>query len=442
MAGLLAASLCLWLWEPDPAFGNGAFPDSLQILLPADRPDQLALATNFGVIISDDGGKTWTWVCEGDLGDPLYLAYLYQLGPSPTDRLVAVTPDNIVSSVDNACTWQKATGAIESALPSDTFPDPVDPERIFAIATPLGINGVPTLYESRDGGRTLNTRLFEATITGGLTGVEISRSAPRTLYVASYATTRAGMVTTYHPKLSHSTDDGATWTTVDLDPAAGATSAKIIAVDPENAQRVFLRILGAVERLGITDDGGKTVRTPVEIAGTMGGFVRLPSGVIIVGGAMPAAVGEVPKGAAYRSVDGGSTFTPWENPPRVRGLAHRAGKLYVAGDNFVDGYALAEISEDGKTVKPLMRFEDVRSMKACVRAQCMNSCRMRVQLGLFAESVCSAGTDGGAGGAGGSGGGGPPKKTGCGCHTADSGADSIRWLLLLGALVVFRRSRR
>jgi MYXO-CTERM domain-containing protein len=442
VAGLLAASLGLCLSRPDPAFGNGAFPDSLQILLPADRPDQIGLATNFGIIISDDAGKTWSWVCEGDLGDPLYLAYLYQVGPSPIDRLLAVTPDNIVSSVDNACTWQKAGGAIETALPSDVFPDPVDPEHIYAIATPLGVNGVPTVYESRDGGRTLSTRLYEATITGGLTGVEISRSAPRTLYVASYATTKAATVTTYHPKLSHSTDDGATWTTVDLDPAAGATSAKIIAVDPDNAQRVFLRILGAVERLGITEDGGKTVRTPVEIAGTMGGFVRLPGGVLLVGGTMPAAVGEVAKGAVYRSVDGGSTFTAWENPPRVRGLGQRAGKLYVAGDNFVDGFALAEISEDGKTVKPLMRFEDVASIKGCVRAQCVNDCLKRAQLGLFAASVCSVGTDGGAGGAGGSGGSGPPKKTGCGCHTADGGPDRFGWLLLLGAVVVFRRSRR
>jgi MYXO-CTERM domain-containing protein len=422
--------------------GNGAFPDSLQILLPADRPDEIALATNFGVIMSDDGGRTWSWVCEGDLGDPLYAAYLYQLGPAPTNRIVAVTPDNIVSSVDNACTWQKAAGAIEMAMPSDVFPDPVDPQRIFAIASPFGGISTPTsVYESRDGGRTMNKVLFQAPITGGLTGVEISRSSPRTLYVASYATMTVNNVTTFQPKMSHSTDDGATWTTVDLDPSVGATSAKIIAVDPENSQRVFLRILGAVERLGITDDGGKTVRTAVEIKGTMGGFVRLPSGVIIVGGSMPANVGEVAQGAAYRSVDGGATFTRWDNPPRVRGLAQRAGHIYVAGDNFVDGFALAEISEDGKTVKPLMKFEDVRAIKECVRAQCVNDCMRRAQLKLWPETVCGAGIDAGAGGAGGSGGTTPPRKTGCGCRTAGTAADGITWMLLLGALVVFRRSR-
>jgi len=49
---------------PGAAHGNGAFPDSEGILLPADRPDQLLLATNFGLFTSDDAGKTWAWSCR------------------------------------------------------------------------------------------------------------------------------------------------------------------------------------------------------------------------------------------------------------------------------------------------------------------------------------------------------------------------------------------
>src|SRR6187431_1924660 len=41
-----------------PARADGAFPDSLQILLPADRPNVIGLATNFGVILSEDAGRT------------------------------------------------------------------------------------------------------------------------------------------------------------------------------------------------------------------------------------------------------------------------------------------------------------------------------------------------------------------------------------------------
>ena len=38
------------------AAANGAFPDSDAVMVPVDRPQQIMLATNFGLIISDDGG--------------------------------------------------------------------------------------------------------------------------------------------------------------------------------------------------------------------------------------------------------------------------------------------------------------------------------------------------------------------------------------------------
>ena len=57
------ASLTL-LASAGRARANGALPASYGILLPADKPEQVVLATNFGMIISDDGGKSWLWTCE------------------------------------------------------------------------------------------------------------------------------------------------------------------------------------------------------------------------------------------------------------------------------------------------------------------------------------------------------------------------------------------
>src|SRR5215831_12245059 len=70
-----------------PARANGAFPDSLQILVPAAEPHRIILATNFGLIISDDDGATWEWTCEARAKDN---TILYQQAATPSNRLYAV----------------------------------------------------------------------------------------------------------------------------------------------------------------------------------------------------------------------------------------------------------------------------------------------------------------------------------------------------------------
>src|SRR5947209_6557024 len=53
LCALIAFSIAS-LAAPSPARADGAFPDSLQVLLPAGQPHRIILATNFGLIISED----------------------------------------------------------------------------------------------------------------------------------------------------------------------------------------------------------------------------------------------------------------------------------------------------------------------------------------------------------------------------------------------------
>src|SRR5205823_2726073 len=69
------------------ARANGAFPDSESILTPDDRPQQILLVTNFGLISSADNGKTWLWSCEQQ-GNAL--GAFYQQTPAPKNRLFTV----------------------------------------------------------------------------------------------------------------------------------------------------------------------------------------------------------------------------------------------------------------------------------------------------------------------------------------------------------------
>src|SRR5689334_2030057 len=62
--GVAALVIALATVVPKQAVADGAFPDSMQIFVPADAPHRIILATNFGLITSDDDGATWEWSCE------------------------------------------------------------------------------------------------------------------------------------------------------------------------------------------------------------------------------------------------------------------------------------------------------------------------------------------------------------------------------------------
>lgn len=364
-----------------PARADGAFPDSLQILLPADRPDVIGLATNFGVILSEDAGRTWQWVCEGE---ELQYATLFQVGPPPLNRFFAASIHGIVSSDDLACTWKVAGGLFAGSVGRDVFPDPSDPDHVLAIALPIEGQAV---FESSNGGLTFDRVVHQAGPQETVVGVEVAASDPRTLYVVGY------LGQGVRPQLLRTYDGEATWETVDLQPVLGSSFVRIIAVDQRNPRRIFLRNQAAAyEELVISDDGGTTLVRPVRVMGQLGGFAVLPSGTIVVGGV--ANLGTTKTGAAFRSRDGGLTFELWPSQPRVRALAQRGGMLFVAGDNYNDGFALAVSTDEGTTLTPILRYEDVSAVKACVHGACGTACDYQASIGLWPASVCDAGAAG------------------------------------------------
>lgn len=380
---LAALTLGLFVWQgggASPARADGAFPDSQSILTPAALPHEIALATNFGLVLSTDDGGTWTWTCEQTLN-----AYggLYQMGAPPRNRLYAVAPAGLVFSDDSACTWSLASGAVSGMNVLDAFPDPSNPDRVFVVAAETADGGITyALFESIDGGATVSTLRYTADAGDHITGVEIARSDPTVVYV----TLTSG--TTFTPKLGRSTDGGKTWQLHDLGAALGAgiTSIRLMAVDPQDATRAFLRVGGAAgELIAVTSDGGATVQMPLSFpGGIVSAFARLDDGRVIVGGVM----GVDP--VAFASSDHGATFTPLPAPPHLRALGARGALLYAVADDVADGYAIATSTDEGMTWKPLMRYDQIQAIQACAKAQCQTDCLARADLDQWPTSFCSA----------------------------------------------------
>jgi MYXO-CTERM domain-containing protein len=424
---------------PRSAHANGAFPESYQLVLPANRPRQIVLATNFGLIISDDDGATWTWTCEQK---PTVMGALYGVSAPPLDRFFSLsTLVGLAYSDDDSCTWTSSGGSLDTALATDYFPDPTNPMRVYALGAPPNDDTVPPkVFPSDDGGKTFGAALFTAPTGMTLSGLESARSEPQTLYLATFTTG-------FHPKLQRSKDGGTTWTELDVEPSLGTNNFRIIAVDPNDATVLTVRVIETTgESVAISRDGGSTFTKVAHIAGQLTAYVRLDSATILVAGALAI------DGVGFRSTDGGLTFTDWtprttsdggapdlsedggaQRPPHLRALAARGGKLYAAAKNFSDDWAVGVSTDEGVTFRRLARYDQVASIRACVRALCEQSCEFQAGAQIWPPDTCAAPRVTPPQ---------PPAKKGCGCQVGDAGAASGAGLVLAALWLTRARRRR
>jgi len=434
-AGLVVSSVvscvvsCVVALSPRAARADGAFPESYQLIAPADQPGKLVLGTNFGLFLSDDDGATWTWTWTCEQLQTMNASF-YNIGPGPLDRVLAISDMGFAYSDDGSCTWKTATGPVTSLVARDYFPDPTNAMRVLVLASPvLGTPG--EVLPSSDGGGTFGTPLFTAPATGTLTSIEIARSDPQTVYVAMNTATTVGTTTTIHPSLVRTTDGGTTWTTIAADASLGASSFFIIAVDPVDARVLTVRVLEpAGDAVAVSRDGGMTFTRTLGVAGgTLSAYARLDSGTELLGG----VVGTV--GVEYQSTDVGTTWTPWTPTPtmHLRALAARGGKLYAAAKNYSDTFAVGVSTDGGATFQKLLLYDEVKSIQACAQTACLESCQHQAGLAVWSSAICGASTTP------------PPTKTpaksGCAIAGAGDSAVGAGALVSLVGLVAWRRAR-
>jgi hypothetical protein len=342
------------------------------------------------------------------------------------------------------------------------FPDPTNADRVLAIGVAGGVHAV---FESADGGATFGALLYQAAAGDLITSVESARADPRVVYVALLGADGG-------PKLARTGDGGAHWTVNDLGADLGPGLPRIIAVDAADPNTVLLRWSSTAggEAVALTRDGGATATKPLSIPHYFTSFVRMPDGALVLSAV--AVVSPAQKSALFVSHDDGASFQENDAVPSVVAVAQRDGTLYGATDNFGDGYALGASVDEGVTWQPVVRFDQIGSIAACVRTnpQCQATCEALAGNGLgspgtiWDQAVCSAGagagggtagTGGGSGAGGATGGGGAGAGTGTGgsMHSSSGGGCSLApvradgfaeaWIVV-GALATVgrRRARR
>jgi photosystem II stability/assembly factor-like uncharacterized protein len=233
---------------------------------------------------------------------------------------------------------------------------------LFYIAA---VNG--GIWRSDDAGRTWNP-IFDAAPTGSVGALAVAPSDPKILYAGS----GEGL---QRPDLAvgdgvyKSTDGGNTWTNLGL--REGQQIAGI-AIDPRNADRVFVAVLGHPygpnEERGIyrSTDGGATWQRVLYENANVGGFAVAidPHDPNVVYATLWAArqapweIGmsfEIAGSGVFKSIDGGST---WHR--LMSGLPPRVGRceVAIAPSNPQIVYVYADVERKGNESGALYRSDD------------------------------------------------------------------------------------
>lgn len=293
-----AAVAAMVLSKAAPAGANGRFPASNQIVFSPSNPDVIMARTTFALLPSTDNGATWRYLCEDTLGLPSTTYEDPELAFSQSGALVAGLPAPTIGldvSNDLGCSWNCIGGPLANQQIADTVVRPDSPHEVLALTSTFGIidgGSYSQIFQSTDDGATwaaLGTAIDSSIL---VTTIDVAANDPTRIYVSGtrgYGAARTA-------SLLVSVDTGQTWTEYPIpqflgDQPGGEASIYIGAVDPTDADRVYLRSSGSADgghsRLYVTTDAGTSFTVAqdflVEAAGTsiigeLLGFALAPDG--------------------------------------------------------------------------------------------------------------------------------------------------------------------
>ncbi len=346
----VAYALTLGPWWHGVAHANGRFPSSQYAVIgPGRGDDLLAVRTTFGLVVSDDGGQRFRFLCEE--------AFEYRDGYDPSlawtqnGTLLVGVEDGLQASA-TLCDPRRRL-ELQGQYVVDLTNDPAG-RVVLAALRSRDVEPVMRVARSDDGGLTFDVPRDGLADTAPLT-VDIAPSDARTVY----ATALTHPNTTRDPTLLRSTDGGRTFVRTRA-VFSGVSDVYLAGVDGRDPRRLYLRgrlrtdLDGgpdAGSALFVSDDGGDTARELTRTVGPMAGFALSDDGAHVwIGGSDPR------DGIQVR--DGDGPFRTLSTEP-VNCLRWHAGALYLCGVLGATDVVLWRSRDLGATRDPLVHVGDI-----------------------------------------------------------------------------------
>ncbi|MBV9949725.1 MAG: exo-alpha-sialidase [Myxococcales bacterium] len=426
------------------ARANGRYPASNRIVVQPSAPSVVILRATYGLLLSHDAGEHWSWLCEDVLGVPPGSTEDPPVEMTVSGAIVAgsMPAYGLAASPDTGCNWSAANGDLAAQLVKDLAVRPGVAGDVVAVTSTLGpdvsADGGPgyaqQLYESVDDGVTWTARGSPIDPSAIVTTVDLAASAPHRVYASAFR----GPLGARSASLFVSDDDGATWVErpVPIDPTR-ESEVDIGAVDPLNADLVYLRTVGPPSRLLVSNDAGATYTVALSLDDNMLGFAISPDGSKLYAGSAKAGLFVATRDALM-----------FENTSHihVQCLTATAAGLWACSDppsGFVAGLSTDDgatfTAKLGLTAPPLISCAADASAAQCAGAPLQTYC---AQLGCPAVNAAPTDAsviDGGVIAP-------VVSVKGCGCAVPGWGPGAAQGALLAGlagaGLLAGRRRRR
>jgi MYXO-CTERM domain-containing protein len=370
------ASALAALLQSLPAAANGRYPASNALLFSPSDSNLVVLRATFGILLSHDGGATWTWLCEDALGLPAAASEDPALGVTAYDSIVAGIYGGLEVSPDTGCTWAFAAGGLAHQNVVDVTVRRDAPHTVLALtstyAPDAGADGsagyLSQVYQSNDDGT--NWLPLGVPIDPGVavTSIEVA-PAPgggALLYVVGFHVAAPGV-----PRFFFAVD-GAAWTERPMPPLSHEVSMYVAGVDPADASRVYLRSEGAPtagqSRLFVTTDQGQSFQAPLALGGQMLGFALSADGSKIYAGSAQDGLYV----ALRANLDAGSPFQKTSSI-HVQCLATHGTDLWACSDE-ASGFVAGVSADDGSSFAAKLHINGIQSAIACAPDATASQC--------------------------------------------------------------------
>jgi photosystem II stability/assembly factor-like uncharacterized protein len=347
-AGAASAALALSLLAPAAARANGSFPAVSQLVADPADAEHLVLRTTFGLLVTRDRGANWDWLCEAGAG---YKDIEPPMAVLPGGVILLGVTGGVSRSDATGCDFELAQGIDADVY--DLARVPAEPDSAVAIS---GTGTDAQLWRTTDAGKSFSA--VGDVIDGFIPAtVDVAATDAHVIYASGLAGTTAAFL--------RSSDGGETFTRFSLPSTMSGRRPFIAAVDPRNADTVYVRFdVQGSSPLAVTHDGGKSWVTPLTTMVSLAGFALSPDGkTVLASNAFDGTFRADADTLVFEKVAcSGPTC-----------LSFSDAGLFGCGDQSLDGFIVGRSDDLGASFQRSVDLTCVRGPVACDAATSVGS---------------------------------------------------------------------